>query len=101
MEPLVNGACLMSTDGCPQLWTTPVVPEFALHPVEMADLAQQPMGNKWVLVARLIKLPSCMCPAPGQLDVLFVAGEAGIRRIGIALHRALKIDRQHLVQARR
>ena len=40
-----------------------------------------------------------MSPASRELDVLLAPGEAGVRAIPIALHRAFKIARQHVVQA--
>ena len=92
MEPLVNGAGLMSTYSASQFWTTPVVPELSLHTVEVADLAQQPTGDERVLVTRLVKLPSGVRPAGRELDVLFVAGEAGVCGVPIALHRAPEVN---------
>jgi hypothetical protein len=79
MEPLVNVAGLMSADGGSKLKPTPVVSKFSFDAIKVAHLTQQPMCDERVLVTRLIKLPSGVRPARCQLDVLFVAGKAGLR----------------------
>ena len=100
MEPLINRPGLMSADGGPKLWATAAVPKLSFDLIKVNDLAEQPCRSAWVLCPRFVNLPARVSPAGGKLDVLLAAGEAGVGRVPIALHRALKIDRQHVVQAR-
>jgi hypothetical protein len=63
MEPLVNRPRLMSADGSSKLRTTLVGPKASFDAIKMADLAQQPVGDAWLLVTRLVKLSSGVRPA--------------------------------------
>ena len=71
--------------------------QLTLDPVEHHDLIQRPIGMARILVSRFIKFSSCMGPAAGQLEMLFITGEAGISRVGIALEDAAKVDGQNLI----
>src|SRR5271154_1358415 len=101
MEPLVNGPGLMRAHRGAQLRPAFTATEFSFEVIKMLDLTQEPACDWRVLFARFVDFPPCVSPTCGQLDVLSASGKTGVRGIPIALDRALKIDRQDIVQARR
>ena len=101
MQSGVNGLGLMRTQRGAELRATLGAAQLSLDAVKMMDLAQKPGGHQGILFACLMELAPNVSPAGGQLDVLFLADEAAIGRVTIALNDAAKVHRQHVVQASR
>src|SRR5262245_19677780 len=100
VETLANEPALAAAHGGPFPWTGLAAAQVLLDAVEMSDLTQDPSATLRRLLSRLVQVASRMGPAScqGDLERMFF-DEAPIGQIGVALQSAMKVWRDHILEA--